>query len=119
MKVRAAGEGIRSSKETAWYMDDFEVKISEVEQPLCLTAVEILSLTEVRQVLMVHKDLDGKGGAMEIVPPGLQGADDGEEFSVVDVIIAFCWDEQLREIQAGMPIAVGVSLEEDGAGGVL
>ena len=93
MEVRLAGEGIRPGEETAWYMDDFEVKISKVEQPSHLTMIEILCLTEVRQVLVVCKDLDGKGGAVEIMSPGLQSADDGEEFSIVDVVIPFCQDE--------------------------
>ena len=43
---------------------------------------------------------------MEIMLPRFQGMDDDEEFSVIDVIIMFCWDEQLREVQAGVPVAV-------------
>ena len=93
MEVRAAEEGIRSGEEMAWYVDDFEVKISEVEQPLHLLTIEVLCLTEVCQVLVVSEDLDGKRGTVEIVSPRLQGADDGKEFSVVDVIVVFCWDE--------------------------
>ena len=31
MEVRAAGECVRSGEESAWYVDDFEVKISEVK----------------------------------------------------------------------------------------
>ena len=52
--------------------------------------VEVLSLTEVHQVLVISKHLDGKGGAVEVMPPGLQGADDGKEFLVIDIIILFC-----------------------------
>ena len=62
MEVRAAGEGIRSGEETAWDIDDFEVKISEVEQPSCLATIEVLCLTKVHQVLVISKDLDvGRG----------------------------------------------------------
>ena len=43
-----AGEGIRSSKEMTRDMDDFEVKIGKVEQPLHLTMVEVLCLLEVQ-----------------------------------------------------------------------
>ena len=77
-------------------MDDFEVKISEVEQPSCLVTVEVLCLTEVRQILVICEDLYGEGGTVEVMPSGLQGLDDGEEFSVVDVVVSFCWDERLR-----------------------
>ena len=83
------GEGIRSSKEVAWDMDDFQIKVCEVEQPLCLMTVEVLCLTEVHQVFVISKDLDRKRGSMKIVPPGFQGMDDCKEFPVIDVIISF------------------------------
>jgi len=38
---------------------------------------------------MVGEDLDREGGAMEVVAPSFQGADDGKEFAVVDVVIPF------------------------------
>ena len=93
VEVRAAGEGVRSGKETAWDMDDLEIKIHKIEQSLCLVAVEILGLTEVRQVFVICEHLNGERGAMEVVPPGLQGMDDCEEFPVIDVVIAFGGNE--------------------------
>ena len=98
VEIGAAGESIRSGKEAARDMDDFEVKISEVEQPPRLAAIEVLGLTEVRQVLVICEDLYGEGGTVEVVSPGLQGADDHEEFSVINVIVSFSGDERLREI---------------------
>ena len=89
MEVRAAGESIRSGEKLAQDMDDFEVKISEVEQSLCLMTVEVLYLMEVHQVLVICKDLDGKREAVEIVPPGFQSTDDGKEFLVVGIIVPF------------------------------
>ena len=58
-----------------------------------MATIEVLGLTEVRQVLVIHEDLDGKWGPVEVMSPGFQGTDDGEELSVVDVVVAFCWDE--------------------------
>ena len=84
-----------------------------------MTVVKILGLTEVCQVLVVSKDLDGERGTMEVVPSGLQGADDGEEFTVINVIVSFCRDEQLKEVRVRMPVTVDISLEEDGARGIL
>ena len=89
MKIRVVEESIWSCKEAAWDVDDFEVKISKVKQPLGLVAVEVLDLMEVCQVLMVSEDLDGEGGSMEVVLLGLQGADDCEELLVINVIILF------------------------------
>ena len=86
-------EGIRSSEKTARDVDDFEIKISEVEQLSHLTTIEVLCLMEVHQVLVIGKDLDREGGTMEIVSPRFQGADDCQEFSVVDVIDSLCRDK--------------------------
>ena len=70
MKVRTVRDGIRSSKEVAWDVNDFEIKISEIKQPLSLAVVEVLGLTEVCQVLVVSEDLDREWGSMEIMSPG-------------------------------------------------
>ena len=51
-------------------MDNFEIKVSKVKQPLCLLTVEVLSLTEVHQVLMVCEDLNGEWGSVDAMPPG-------------------------------------------------
>ena len=58
-----------------------------------MTAIQVLGLMEVGQVLVVSKDLDGEGRAVEVVSSRLQSTDDSEEFPVVDVIIVFCKDE--------------------------
>ena len=87
------GEGIRSSKEAALDVDDLQIEVCEVEQPLCLVMIEILCLTEVCQVLIVCEDLDGEGGSVEVVPPGLQSMDDGEELLVIDVIVLLSQDK--------------------------
>ena len=51
-------------------------------------------------------------GASEIVAPLLQGLDDSEEFSVVNVIVSFGGGEGGRMISAGMKVSVGVLLHE-------
>ena len=45
-------------------------------------------MTEVGQVFVVGEDLYREGGAMEVVAPRFQGANDGEEFAVINVIVA-------------------------------
>ena len=44
---------------------------------------------------MVGKDLYRKRGSVEVVSSGLQSADNGEEFPVIDVVVSFCWGERL------------------------
>ena len=88
-KVGSAGEGIRSGEEFARDMDHFQVEVGEVDEPARLTVVERLGLVEISKVLVVCEDLYGEGRAVEIVTPGLQGANNGKKFPVVNVIIAF------------------------------
>ena len=57
-------------------MDHFEVKVGEVNEPLCLAAVKHLGLLEVGEVFMISEYLHQKGGAMEVVMPRLKGTDD-------------------------------------------
>ena len=84
------GECVRPSQETAWDMDDFQVKICKVKQPLGLAMIEVLCLTEVCQVLVICRDLDREGGSMEIVSPGFWSADDCKEFPIIDIIVLLC-----------------------------
>ena len=37
---------------------------------------------------MVGEDLYRERGTMEVVMPGFQGTNDGEEFAVIDVVVA-------------------------------
>ena len=100
-------------------MDHFQVKVRKVDEPAGLSSVEVLGGTEVGEVFVVGEDLDRERGSMEVVSPRLQGADDGEEFSVVNVIVSLSWGERLREVGTWVPFAVGVGLEKDGAGSIL
>ena len=81
-----------------------------------MAAIKRLGLTEIGQVFVVGEDLYQERGAMEVMTPRLQGTNDGEEFVVIDVIVAFGRGKRLREVGAGVPITVGVGLEEDGVG---
>ena len=75
--------------EVVWDIDDFKIKVSKVEQPLCLSVVEVLGLMEIHQVFMVYEDLDGEERSVEVMSPRFQGTDDGKELSVVDVVVSF------------------------------
>ena len=69
-------------------MDHLEVIVSEVNEPAHLAVIKCLRLAEVGQVFVIGKDLYQERRAVEVVAPGFQGADDREEFSVVDVVIS-------------------------------
>ena len=58
--------------------------------------VKRLGLAKVGKIFVVGEDLYGEGGAMEIVAPRFQGANDGEEFTIIDIIVPFSRGEGLR-----------------------
>ena len=76
-------------------MDHLEVKVSEVDEPSCLLAIERLGLAEVGKILVVCENLYRERRAMEVVMPGFQGADDHKEFLVIDVVVSFSRRERL------------------------
>ena len=47
---------------------------------------------------MISKNLDEKGGTVEVMSPGFESTDDSKELVIIDVIILFCWREGLGEV---------------------
>ena len=76
-------------------MDHFEVKVGEVNEPACLAPVECLGLVEVGEVFMVGEDLYRERRAMEVMAPGFQGANDSEEFAIIDIVVPLSRGEGL------------------------
>ena len=87
-------------------MDHFEVEVGEVNEPTRLVAVKRLGLAEIGKIFVVGEDLHREWGTMKVVTPRLQGANDGKEFTIVDIVIAFGGREGLREVRARVPVAV-------------
>ena len=94
-EVGPVGEGIGTSKKFTRDMDHLQVEVGKVDEPACLAAVERLGLAKVGKVLVIGEDLHGKRGAMEVVAPGFQGADDSEEFAIINIVVSFCREEGL------------------------
>ena len=68
---------------------------------------------------MISEDLDREGRPGEVLSPCLKGVEDGEEFSVIDVVVLFGGGERLREVGAWVPLTIWISLEEYGSRGEL
>ena len=52
------------------------------------------------------------GSSLEVMTPMVKGVDNGEQFTIVNIIIAFGRGEGLREISAGMKIPIAIPLHE-------
>ena len=62
---------------------------------------------------MICKDLDCGGGAEKVMAPGIYGSHDGEQFPVIDVIVALSRAKCLGQISARMPLIVDVFLQKN------
>ncbi len=67
-----------------------DIVFSEFKRPASLTGVEILSSTEVCQVLMVVVNGGWECGFLNIMSPGAKGADNAKKLSIIDLIVSFC-----------------------------
>ena len=44
---------------------------------------------------MISENLDGERGAMKVVTPGFESANNGKELSIVDIVVMLCGGERL------------------------
>lgn len=51
------------------------------------------------------------------MPPCFQGADDGEEFPVIYLVVSFCGVEGLGKVTAWVVCSILISLEKDSTSG--
>ncbi|EFQ89806.1 hypothetical protein PTT_13792 [Pyrenophora teres f. teres 0-1] len=74
---------------------------------------------EVLEVLVVREDFRWKVCSLELRSPLLHRFDDGEEFFVVDFVVAFSCRVPGGEVRYRAEYAVVVVLGEDSAGGLV
>ena len=94
-------------------MDYREVEVGEKEGPTGLVAREFLFCLEIRKVIMVSPDFEGLFAAFEVVAEVFQGADDGKEFFIMNVIIEFSLVKGLGKEGDWMPRVKSVRLFKD------
>ena len=59
---------------------------------------------------MVGDDGNRVGRSLNVLTPFGESKNDCKEFSVIDVIVPFGGEEGVREICAGMKVAIGIAL---------
>ena len=67
--IRSPRQGIRPTHLPTQLVGQDEVKPGEVQGPSCLAAVQLMSLSEIGQVLVIRVDLKLLIGSFEEVPP--------------------------------------------------
>ena len=63
---------------------------------------------------MGSEDLNGEGGAVEVVLPSFESIDNGKEFMIIYIVVMFCRREGLRKVRIGMPFSIGICLKKNG-----
>ena len=61
-----------------------------------MSAVEILRVPEIREILMIGEDLNRMRAAKEVRSPLLQCSNNRKEFFVVNLVVAFGLGKTLR-----------------------
>ena len=94
-------------------MEKLEVEVLKEHHPLGLVTRQSLGLAEVSKVFVIHEQGDGMGGSLQVMSPVFKSMDDGEQFPIIDVIVSFSRRESLRQVSAGVKIAITVLLHEN------
>src|ERR1700721_3044820 len=104
--VSSTGEGIWLTHTTPWSMVEREVETGKVQRPPSLATVELLGCAEILQVLVVRPDFDGLACPLQVMPPLLEGTNDGKHLGVVNLVVPLDLVETLGLEGNGMPFPV-------------
>ena len=66
---------------------------------------------------MVGKDRDRVRSSLQVLLPFYKGEDDGEELSVIYVVVAFRRGEGLGKVSAGVEVSCFIRLHQDSTSG--
>ena len=102
VQVILAREGISRSHQPSRSNLPDDVKVLKEKRPVSLTTREFARIFQVGKVLVVSEDRDWMRSALQILFSLCKGEDVSLEFTIIDVIIAFCCRECLREVYTGV-----------------
>src|SRR5882762_4720539 len=71
------------------------------------------------EVLVIRENFESMGTPFEIVSPFFQSLDDGQEFAIIDVVVALSLNKRLRHEGDRMPKSVGAGLRQNSTASVL
>ena len=74
---------------------------------------ELARVFDIGEVFVVGDNGNGMWSILEILFPFRESEDDGEEFSIINIIIIFGRGESLGEVDTGMEVTICVFLHED------
>jgi len=79
---------------------------------MSLATCQFLGSAEIEQILMIHKDNNGMRVSFKVMMPFSECTNYGEQLAIKDLIVTFSRVQGLREISAGMVLAIVIGLKE-------
>src|SRR5260370_34155622 len=113
----SSGEGISLPHESTRLVGEGKVEWGQVKIPSGLPTIELLSITEVGEVLMVCEYIKPFGGTFEEMPPLLQCLHDGKHLLVMDGIVLLDICKALRHETHWMKMTIILELRQNGPHG--
>src|SRR5260370_18566443 len=108
-------ESISLPHESTWLVDEGEVEWRQVERPSGLPPIELLSITEVGEVLVVCECVEPFRSTFEEMLPLLQCSHDGKHLFVMGGIVLLDVCEALRHETHWMEMTIILKLRQNGA----
>ena len=118
-QVAMPGEAVGLAILDAGAIDDGVLVVVDFLGPAGLTMGEDASGLEVFKVLVVSDDSERLSETLQIVPPELDGGDDGKELLVVDLVVALGRRHLAGKEGDWVEESGGLDLGEDGGDGVV
>src|SRR6266478_744107 len=115
----SSGESIGLLHESTRLVGEGKVEWGQVKRPSGLPTIELLSITEVGEVLMVCEDIEPFRSTFEEMLPLLQCLHDGKHLLVMDGIVPLDVCEALRHETHWMEMTVILKLRQNGAHGIV
>jgi len=115
----SSGEGIGLLHESTRLVGEGKVEWGQVKRPSGLPTIELLSITEVGEVLMVCEDIKPFRGTFKEMPPLLQCSHDSKHLLVMDGVVSLDICKALRHETHWMEMTVILELGQNGSHGIV
>ena len=89
IKVIPPGESISGSHVSPWGNLPDKIKVLKKQGPAGLPSGEFARILEIREVLVIGEDGDGVRSPLQVLFPFHKSEDNGEELSIVNVVVTF------------------------------
>ena len=91
-----------------------QIKVLKKEGPASLSAREFARVLEIRKIFVVSEDRDRVRSSLQVLFPFDKCKDNGEELSIIYVVVALGGGEGLGKVSAGVEVPCCVRLHQDG-----